>query len=120
MAPARPARTYSAPLYSIGDDWPQDQNFGVLVNNKLYYPGDSFTPCPEPHAVLAAPCAGPWLRFADAVNFIKQDSAERVFLTHNNILNQNGHDLNDRMFSGAIEEYGKKFLPLQPGESIEV
>lgn len=105
---------------SIREDWPQDQNFGVLVNDTLYYPGDSFTPCPKPHTVLAAPSAAPWMKTSEAINFIKQDTAKQVFPTHNNILNDNGNDLSNMLLGGAAEESGKTYIYLKPGESLEV
>lgn len=103
----------------IMDNYPQDQNFGILVNDTLYYPGDSFTPCPKPHTVLALPIVAPWLKFSEAVEFLAQDTAPNVFPTHNNILNDNGTNLLNRMLGGATEEQQKTLHALQPGESMD-
>lgn len=46
---------------------PVAQNIGVLVNNQLYYPGDSFTPCPEKFKILAIPASAPWLRVGQTI-----------------------------------------------------
>lgn len=105
---------------SIRADWPQDQNLGVLVNDALYYPGDSFTPCSKEHTVLAAPSAAPWLKLEESINFIKQDGAKQVFPTHNNILNDNGNELNNRLLGGAAEESDKTYTYLKPGETLTV
>ena len=105
---------------SIRSDWPQDENFGVLVGDKLYYTGDSFTPCPKPHEVLAVAGSAPWLAIGETIDFVKQDNAERVFPTHNNIVNENGQDLIDMLVGGACEQLGKSYKSLKPGESIEV
>jgi L-ascorbate metabolism protein UlaG (beta-lactamase superfamily) len=97
-----------------------DHNFGVLIDDTLYYPGDSFTPCPKPHQVVAVPAAGPWMKEAEAVDFLKHDSAEHVFPTHNNILNDNGISLQNMLLGGASESNGKKYTYLKPSETLEV
>lgn len=104
----------------IMDDRPQDQNFGVLVNDTLYYPGDSLTPCDKPHSILAAPSVAPWLKLSEAADFIKHDSAKQVFPTHNNIVNETGNNMLNNMLSGVAEASDKKFTPLEPGDSIDV
>ncbi len=120
--------------YSVGDitleffggehaiilaEYPQDQNLGVLVNDKLYYPGDSVTSCPKPHTITAVPSVAPWLKLSEAADFIKQDTASQVFPTHNAIVNETGDTMINNMLSGRAEQSGKKYTVLQPGESIE-
>lgn len=40
---------------SISPNYPAAQNYGVLVNDTLYYPGDSLVSCPKPHGTVALP-----------------------------------------------------------------
>src|SRR5690606_21767993 len=47
---------------TIGDSYPAPQTTGVLVDGKLYYPGDSPTTCPKPNTDLAVPTMAPWLK----------------------------------------------------------
>lgn len=96
-----------------------NHNFGVLINGTLYYPGDSLTPCPKPHKVLALPAVAPWLKLSEAVDFMAQDSASEVFPTHNNIVNENGEGLLNRLLGGSAEQQGKTYHALKPGESID-
>jgi L-ascorbate metabolism protein UlaG (beta-lactamase superfamily) len=96
-----------------------DHNFGVLINDTLYYPGDSLTPCPEPHSVLAIPSTAPWLKLIEAVSFMREDTANEVFPTHNNIVNENGENLLNSLLGGAAEQQGKTYHALKPGDSIE-
>jgi len=98
--------------------YPKNQNFGVLVNDTLYYPGDSFTPCPKPHTILAAPSMAPWLKLSEAADFITADSAQKVFPTHNGFLNEAGNDLHNRMLGDAAKAANKTYLPLKPNELI--
>ncbi|MBC7581710.1 MBL fold metallo-hydrolase [Aeromicrobium sp.] len=104
----------------ILDGMPQDENFGVLIDNTLYYPGDSLTPCPKAHTVLAAPSTAPWLKLSEAANFITQDSAATVFPTHNGICIEPINDMTNMMLAGVAKEAGKTYRVLKPGESIEV
>lgn len=96
------------------------QNIGVLVNETLYYPGDSFTPCPKPFKVLAIPASGPWLKINETMPLIEQSQCEIVFPTHNALLSEIGHATTNRWQTLFTERSGKQFKYLQPGESIEV
>jgi L-ascorbate metabolism protein UlaG (beta-lactamase superfamily) len=99
---------------------PQDQNHGVLVNDRLYYPGDSFTPCPKDHTTLAVPSNGPWMKLEEARVFMTQDSAQTVFPTHFGFMNEAGFDLTNSLLSMAAQQAGKAYSVLKPGESLEV
>ena len=50
---------------------PLVQNVGVLVNSKLYYPGDSYTQCDYPYELLACPSAAPWMKISDLIDFVE-------------------------------------------------
>jgi hypothetical protein len=97
-----------------------EKNVGVLVNDRLYYPGDSFSPCPKPHEALACPANAPWMKMTEVEDFIKQDSAPQLFATHDHYLSSDGHGLADRLLSDVAEQAGKTYHILKPGESIEV
>lgn len=105
---------------TIAPTYPANQNYGVLVNDKLYYPGDSFTPCPKPHQVLAAPAMAPWLRFDDTTSFVPTSSASKFFPTHNGFLNDAGTDLYERMFKGLAEAIKKDYIFLAPGDLLDI
>ncbi|HWT56187.1 MAG TPA: MBL fold metallo-hydrolase [Candidatus Microsaccharimonas sp.] len=99
---------------------PQDQNYGVLVNDRLYYPGDSFAACPKPHTVLAVPGNAPWMKVEEARVFMEADPSQMVFPTHNGFVNEAGQGLIDRLLGGRAQETGRAYHSLKPGESIEV
>ena len=47
----------------------QVQNTGYFIDNKLFYPGDSYAN-PQKHVpILALPVAGPWCRIAEAIRY---------------------------------------------------
>jgi L-ascorbate metabolism protein UlaG (beta-lactamase superfamily) len=103
----------------IMDNFPQDQNYGVLVNDTFYYPGDSLVACPKPHTVTAVPSMAPWLKLNEAAQFLKNDPAKQVFPTHNGFVNEAGNDLINRLLSGVAEQTGKTYQALKPGDSVE-
>lgn len=99
---------------------PVAQNFGVLINQKLYYPGDSFTPCPKQHTSLMLPVMAPWLKFSETAQFLSNDVAQNIFPTHNGFINRDGQGLYDRLVGGAAAQAGKTYHFLAASESIEL
>jgi L-ascorbate metabolism protein UlaG (beta-lactamase superfamily) len=97
---------------------PLVQNVGVLVNSKLYYPGDSYTQCDYPYEVLACPSAAPWMKISDLIDFVEAAKPKRAFATHNAILNDNGHLLQNSRIREFVTKHGGEFSYLLPGESI--
>ena len=99
---------------------PQDENIGILLNETLYYPGDSFTPCADQHAVTAIPSTAPWSKLAETLDFMEHDTAKQLFPTHNAIASDVGNDMLASMLGSNAEKQGKEFAYLKPGESLEV
>ncbi len=104
----------------ISPDVPVAQNIGVLVNDALYYPGDSCADCPKPYKLLAIPFTAPWVKFSDSLELIKSTPATMLIPTHDGLVNQAGQTISDNWFAPACEKLGKTYRHLAPGESIEV
>lgn len=104
----------------IMESYPLAQNLGVLVNNKLYHPGDSFTACPKPHTVLSVPVMAPWLKFSEVAEFATQSSATKLIPTHNGFINADGQGLYDRLLGGVATETSKEYAYLAPGDSLDI
>lgn len=100
--------------------YPVAQNIAVLVNDKLYHPGDSFTDCPKPHTTLSVPVMAPWLKFSEVAEFISRSGATKLIPTHNGFINADGQSLYDRLVGGVAESTGKEYTFLAPGESLEI
>lgn len=100
---------------------PQIQNVGVLVNDSLYYPGDSYA-VPEgvDVKVLAAPLGAPWLKIADAIDFVLAVAPRRAFGTHDMTLSVVGRDMHRARLNWATAQGGGEFVALEPGESLDV
>lgn len=78
-------------------------NLGVLIDNRLYYPGDSFA-LPNIDVTikeLALPISAPWLKVSEAMDFLAKANPSFVFPTHDGILSEDGKAIYDRLFGTA-------------------
>lgn len=100
---------------------PVVQNVGVLVNERLYYPGDSYA-VPEGITVdtLAAPLGAPWLRIRDAMDFVLTVAPRRAFGTHDMTLSEIGKGMHRQRLEWATEQGGGTFFALNPGDTLDI
>ena len=98
---------------------PLIQNCGVMVNDKLYYPGDSYTVPDRPVELLACPSSAPWLKIGDVMDFIDEVKPKRSFATHNIHLSEQGHQMNNGRIKLVTEKHGGTFEFLQVGDSTD-
>ncbi|MCS5715434.1 MBL fold metallo-hydrolase [Herbiconiux sp. CPCC 205716] len=100
---------------------PVIDNVGVLVNDVLYYPGDSWA-VPEGVAVdlLAVPAGAPWLKIAEAMDYVLEVKPKRSFATHEMVLSTAGKGMAGERLRWATEQGGGEYLALQPGDSIDL
>lgn len=88
----------------IHRSFPVIANLGVMINDLLYYPGDSFTLPGKPVDTLALPAGAPWLKIGDAMDFLEQISPRFAFPTHDAVLSNEGKEINDQMLSMIAEK----------------
>jgi len=99
---------------------PLIDNVGVLVDDVLYYPGDSYAlPTGVDLDILAAPLGAPWLRINDAIDFVLAVAPRRAFGTHDMTLSEIGRKLHRERLAWATEQGGGEFLVLEPGDTLE-
>jgi L-ascorbate metabolism protein UlaG (beta-lactamase superfamily) len=103
---------------------PVVDNVGVLVNETLYYPGDSYA-VPELEsggtvAVLAAPVGAPWLKISDAMDFVLAVAPSRAFSTHEQTLSAAGLSMGRARLAWSVEQGGGSFAALDAGDSLDV
>lgn len=88
-------------------------NVGVLINDLLYYPGDSLVVPDAPVDTLAVPAAAPWLKIGEAMDFLLAVKPRFAFPTHDAILSEIGKELSDAMLSKAAKSAGIEYRRLQ-------
>ncbi|MDJ1113600.1 MBL fold metallo-hydrolase [Microbacterium dauci] len=99
---------------------PTIENVGVLVNETLYYPGDSYAvPGDRDVALLAAPVGAPWLKIGEAMDFVLAVRPARAFGTHDMTLSRIGLDMHRSRLRWATEQGGGEFLDLEATESVD-
>lgn len=85
-------------------------NLGVIIDESLYYPGDSFTLPNRTIETLALPVAAPWMKFSEAAAFLRAVTPSQVFPTHDAILSDAGKQLADRMFGAVCQEINASYV----------
>jgi L-ascorbate metabolism protein UlaG (beta-lactamase superfamily) len=104
----------------IHESIPLIQNTAVLVNGDLYYAGDSYTKPDVKVKTLACPTGAPWLKIGDVMDYIHEIKPAICFPTHNALLSQVGHDLNNSRVKQVTEENGGEFRHLEVGQSLNI
>ena len=101
----------------IYKDFGQVQNTCFFINNKLFYPGDSFKEPNKPVEILALPVAGPWCKIADATNYALKVNPKIAFPVHDGALKVKGG--NHKVPEAFLAQNGIKFVIIEEGKSAE-
>ncbi len=104
---------------TIYKDIPLIQNVGVLIEDRVYYPGDSFTVPEKSVDTLALPVAAPWLKISESIDFMKIIGARLTFPTHDAIYSAAGQSVVDGMLSKFADAAGTIYQRID-GQSIEI
>jgi len=105
----------------IHETVPVVDNVGVLVNDQLYYPGDSYeVPKGVDVKLLAAPIGAPWLKIGEAMDFVLAVAPRQAFGTHDMTLSVIGRTMGRARLRWATEKDGGEFLELEPGDSTDL
>jgi L-ascorbate metabolism protein UlaG (beta-lactamase superfamily) len=81
----------------VYDGLPGCANVGYVVDGRVYHPGDSFfVPEHRDLELMLAPTAGPWLKLAEAIDFVRAVVPRRAVSIHDALLNDRAESLVDR------------------------
>ena len=97
----------------IHPSMPIVQNVGLLINDRLYYPGDSFVLPERSIDTLALPIAAPWLQISEAIDFLLAVKPRFAFPTHDAIYSDIGKNIADSMFSDIAKKNAVKYCRLR-------
>jgi L-ascorbate metabolism protein UlaG (beta-lactamase superfamily) len=96
-------------------------NVGVLVNDELYYAGDSFfIPVDVEIPTLAVPSGAPWLKTSEFIDYVDAIAPKRSFPVHEMILSVAGKGMANDRIKATTEKHGGEFFSLEPGQSIDL
>lgn len=98
------------------------ENIGVVIDEKVVNPGDSFDIPDNIQApgVLLVPSAAPWCKVAEGMNYIQAVRPKIVIPVHNAVLSGLGDSFNNNWLKSACEKVGADFRALRNNESMEV
>ena len=102
----------------IHPDLPVPVNLAVMINDKLYYPGDSFFIPDALVDTLALPVAAPWMRISEAFDFLTAIKPRLAFPTHDAIASDAGKGLADTMTPLFAKKVGTTYQRLN--EPIDI
>jgi L-ascorbate metabolism protein UlaG (beta-lactamase superfamily) len=89
---------------TIHPSFPVVDNIGVLINDLVYYPGDSLTLPGKSVDTLAIPAAAPWLKISEVMDFLSAIRPRLVFPTHDAILSTAGKEISDAHLQAAASK----------------
>jgi L-ascorbate metabolism protein UlaG (beta-lactamase superfamily) len=102
---------------TIHPDVPVVPNVGYLVGGRLFHPGDALTELGRPVEVLAAPAGAPWLKLAEAVDYLRRVGPAVAVPVHERVLSEAGVQIHYRQ----LEQLGgATFRVLDDGRPVEL
>ena len=105
---------------TIHSSIPVIDNVGVLVNETLYYAGDSFVIPGIPVNTLAVPAGAPWLKIAEVMDYVTAIAPRRSFPTHEMVLSTAGKAMSNARIGDMTTLGGGEFFPLEPGDTLNL
>lgn len=103
---------YGGEHATIHSSIPVIPNLGVMINGKIFYPGDSFVNPERTIEVLALPVGAPWLKLSETIDYLLATKPSLSFPTHDAVLSNAGKQLCDRMLPTFAEKAGTKYQRL--------
>jgi L-ascorbate metabolism protein UlaG (beta-lactamase superfamily) len=94
-------------------------NVGYLLGGRLFHPGDALTDPGGPVELLAVPAGAPWLKLADAIDYLRRVGPRVAVPVHEKVLSAAGI----RSHYGLLEQLageGTSFKVLDDGRPVEL
>jgi L-ascorbate metabolism protein UlaG (beta-lactamase superfamily) len=104
---------------TIHSSIPVIDNVGVLVNRLLYYAGDSFSTPGVPVDTLAVPAGAPWMKIAEAMDYVTAIAPRQSFPTHEMVLSPAGKTMSNDRIAAMTTLVDGTFFALEPGDTLE-
>lgn len=104
---------------TIHPDTPVPQNIGVMIDERVYYPGDSFYVPDKFVEMLALPVGAPWLKVQESIDFLLAVGPSDAFPTHDAVLSGAGQQFADNNIRPFAEEASIDYLRID-GTTIEL
>ena len=104
----------------IHPDIPVVPNVGYLVGGRLFHPGDALTMPGQPVEVLAVPAGAPWLKLAEAVDYLRRVAPRVAVPVHERVLSEQGIAIHYRQLGQLGGKGGTTLQVLDDGRPLEL
>lgn len=93
------------------------QNTGYFIGQRFFYPGDALMVPDKPVEILAYPAVAPWMKIAEALEYLKAVKPQAAFPVHDGFLKFGGpyYAHPER----HAKEWGVNWLVLETGKAQE-
>lgn len=97
----------------IHETIPIIENIGVVINDLVYYPGDSLVLPGQPIDTLLLPASAPWMKAGEAMNFLAAVKPRLAIPTHDAILSLEGKEIADSLLGTMASKKGIEYMRVQ-------
>ncbi|HEY7100255.1 MAG TPA: MBL fold metallo-hydrolase [Mycobacteriales bacterium] len=112
-----PVRVFGGRHAHIHEDVPDLPNNAYLIGDRVYYPGDSFSLPGVSVDVVFVPIGGPWMKIAEAIDFVRAVRPNRAHPTHDAVLSAAGQQFSDNW---VAQRGNADYSRLEIGSPIEI
>jgi L-ascorbate metabolism protein UlaG (beta-lactamase superfamily) len=92
----------------IHRDLPGCANVGFLLDESVYHPGDAYYVPQAPVTTLLLPTSGPWMKFGEAIDFVRAVQPQQAVQIHEALLSETGQ----RAAGSLLGKHGPTGIPL--------
>jgi len=95
------------------------ENFGVCINELVYFGGDALDVPTHVHfEILAAPIGSPWSNTNEVLDYVAAMQPRQLFTVHEMMLSSHGKQLYTSLVTEVLNRSGGTVIPVQIGERI--
>ena len=94
------------------------ENIGVVIDDEIVNPGDSFDYSNVGAKVLLVPISAPWLKIAESMDFVDRVKPQIVIPIHDALLSDLGKSISDNWMKKACDKAGAEYRDLSFGENV--
>ena len=96
------------------------ENIGVVVDDEIVNPGDSFDLPNKEIKVLLVAISAPWLKIVEPMKYVESARPNIVIPVHDALLSRLGESISGNWMKKACDGVGAEYKELMPGESVVV
>lgn len=110
---------FGCPHEEIFKEVGQVKNTGYFIDNKLFYPGDSYCDPGKTVDILALPVAGPWCKTPEAIDYALKLKPRVCFPVHDGMLQKDRIGGSHKIPEKVLTENGIEFVIMTEGDERE-